>query len=264
MRVTAVIILFVLPALPVLGNEALDLLEGKEDPLEPLGHVLTPQPDASQPNGLNWDQDFSWRWLTQLPPLWSYAPEDNRWVQEAALTGLFEWRLESGSIEPDGTGIPDQDVDSAGARRARLGTVLRAFYNTDLEGEAVFDGDADYHGIGKLKATVHVTDDVSLAFGKFRPPFALEYTRDASVRMIPEMSPLAAQIVPANSLGAMASGVLGDWDWGVGWFSSDSSKNIPGFDGDGYVLAKLGYTFQGTPGGEAAPEQEGEGASSTY
>ena len=71
MRVTAVIILFVLPALPVLGNEALDLLEGKEDPLEPLGHVLTPQPDASQPNGLNWDQDFSWRWLTQLPPLWS-------------------------------------------------------------------------------------------------------------------------------------------------------------------------------------------------
>lgn len=253
-------------ALPGQANEALDLLEGQEDPM--AGLPVTPQADGPQPiEGSNWDQDYSWRWLTTLPPLWSYVPDDNDVVQEAALTGLFEWRLESGSIEVDGAGIEERDVDSARARRARLGTVLRAFYNTDIEGEAVFDGDADYHGVGKLKATVHVNDDLYLAFGKFRPPFSFEYTRDPSVRLVPEMSPLAAQIAPANSLGVMAGGVLGNWDWGVGWFSNDTSKNIPDIQGDGYVLAKVGYTFQGTPGpdGDAEGEPAGnEDAGSVY
>ena len=246
----------ILLTLPLAGNEALDLLEGQKVGLSTASWpVATVQPDpfaASRTSRAPADvPDYSWRWISQLPPAWSfYQDYRNPVVQEAALTGLFDWRMERGTIKPKESDAPigNESVDSSKARRARLGTVLRAFYNTDLEANVVLDGKGNWKGVERLKATVHASDDLSFSFGKFRPPFSMEYSRDPSVRWFPEPSAIATQIVPANSLGAMVTGYSGRWDWGMGWFSSDASENLPGFEGAGYALFKLGYTFQGGTG----------------
>ena len=249
MRFLVGVLGLVVVGLPAHGIDALDLLEGGDDPIKTLPS-LKPLESAPVADGTSWDEDYSWRWLASLPPLWTLKLDGNAVVQEAALTGLFEWRYEAGTIEADGGNIPDQEVDSIEARRMRLGTVLRAFYNTDLEGELVFGGEGEYYGVSKLKATVHLTDDLAFSVGKFRPPFTQEYTQDPSMRAVPELSSLVAQIVPTNSLGVMASGHVGKWDWGAGWFSADRSRNIPGIEGSGFILAKVGYTFQGKQGGD--------------
>lgn len=251
-RASLLVILAWAPAAPAPGNEALELLENTgRGAGSPRGAELLAGSGTPVRKESGGAADYTMRWLTHLPPLWLlYEDDSNPVVQAATLTGMFDWRLDTANIKPEGGGGPDREVDSSGARRARLGAVLRAFYNTDLEGGVVFDGDGDYHGLDKLKATVHVGDDLSLAFGKFRPPFSLEYTQDPGMRMVPELSPLTAQVVPANSLGVMVDGRSGDWEWGLGWFSGDVSRTIPDVTGDGYLLAKVGYTFQGPPGGE--------------
>jgi hypothetical protein len=118
-----------------------------------------------------------------------------------------------------------------------------------LQADVLFDGDADFVGIETLAARIPAGDELMLTAGKFRPPFTLEYTQDAAVRWTRELSPLVAQMVPSSSLGAMlqGQGPAGQWDWKLGWFSGDADEDLPGFRGDGYLLAGIGYSGYARP-----------------
>ncbi|WP_411845499.1 porin [Roseibacillus persicicus] len=233
------------------GNEALDLLEGKITEDEVTVTELLQKEDADeegaaaeeeQKKTLVDDRDYSSRWKNRLAPLGMvYENETNPVVQRVAIDGLAEWGIANGDIDPkDGA---SQKIDDSQLKRVRLGGMMRAFYNTDLEGRVVGDGDG-YQGIDTLKATVQVNEALKVEAGKFRPPFSQEYRQDPNVRIAPGLSPIVAQVAPANTVGVRVSAENGPWEMGLGWFSGKQDQNIPELGG-GFVLANLSYTFDG-------------------
>ena len=235
------------------GNEALDLLE--TDPGSGVGTVRTSGPDpvverAARELRVLPDPALRERWNPELSPEFQIRlTEAEAIVTDVALRGLFEWRMDTGDIRfSDDT---EHEVDSSRLRRARLGLALLAYYDTELLVEGMFDGDGDYRGLESLKARIPVGDRMALSVGKFPPPFSVEYSQDAAVRWFPELSPLVAQMAPANSLGALLEGQRTRWDWKIGWFSGDADRDVPAFDGNGYVLAGIGYAFDRTVGSAA-------------
>jgi hypothetical protein len=232
------------------ANEALDLLEA--EPGSGIGTVMTTGPDPAVERKAEQmiappDPTLRRRWDPELSPQFQIRLTDaEAIISDVAFRGLFEWRLASGDIEfGDGTGM---EVDSSRFRRARLGLALLAYYDTELLVEGMFDGEGAWRGIESLKARIPLGERTALSLGKFPPPFTLEYARDAAVRWFPELSPLVAQIAPADSLGALLEAQGASWDWKLGWFSGDADRDTPSFDGNGYVLAGLGYTFNGGSG----------------
>ncbi|MGJ8724996.1 MAG: porin [Roseibacillus sp.] len=233
------------------ANEALDLLEGKISAEEvTVTELLKEKKEESveaewkkKEKVLRDDRDYSQRWKNRLAPIGVvYENGDNPLVQRVAIDGLAEWGITAGEIEPD-RGATTKLNDSQ-LKRLRLGGMMRAFYNTDLEGRVVADGDG-YQGVDTLKATVQVNEALTVEAGKFRPPFSQEYRQDPNVRVAPGLSPIVAQMAPSNTMGVRVGVVNGPWEAGLGWFSGDLDKNIPGFDGGGFVLANLSYTFDG-------------------
>lgn len=240
---------------PAGGNEALDYIDGVQGSSNWVSY--TPYPGSVSSSAKAKSKvvrkfDYSERWPLSVPPVVTpYRNQDNPYVQEFSVTGLLEWRWEDTSFDVK-AGEPRRGVRGTGVRRARLGAMVKAFYNTEVEVSALVDGDGDYEGIDKLQATVDLSDKVAVRMGKFRPPFSLEYSQDPSVRWTPEMSALNRQIVPGNSLGVLFAGAGEHWDWGLGYFGGDLDKNLPGIGSNGYLLGKLAYTTQGSS--EANPQ----------
>ncbi len=232
----------------VFGNEALDLLEGKitEDQVTVTELFKKKEPEILPQNQepiLNDERDYSSRWKNRLESTGIvYQSDSHPAVTRVALDGLLEWGLVEGEVD-QGSG-QEQNISDSRLKRLRIGGLLRTFYHTDLEGRAVFDDDG-YQGIDTLKATVRLNETVTVEAGKFRPPFSQEYRRDPSVRTTPDLSPIVAQIAPANTLGVRLETQKGPWQFGVGWFSGDQDRNIPELDGNGFVLANVSYTFDG-------------------
>lgn len=242
------------------ANEALDYLEGKiSDDEVSASQSSRPEPSEvlrgsegdSEASGTRSDRDYSSRWKNRLVPQGViFDKPNNPVVQRVAIEGLAEWGLVAGDV-----GLPsggDQDVNDSQLRRLRIGGIVRAFYNTDLEGRVVADGDG-YQGIETLKATIPVGEGLVLEGGKFRPPFSQEYRQDPSVRVAPDLSPIVALIAPANTIGARVSAGYGPWDFGVGWFSGSQGRGLPAVNRQGFVLGNLAYTFDGAgTGGEGS------------
>lgn len=231
------------------GNEALDLLEGKITDDEVTVTELLKERELKKTSAspdeksLRDDRDYSSRWKNRLAPLaLVYDNEENPVVQRIAIDGLAEWGLVDGEVDPDSSDA--QDVSENRLKRLRLGGLIRAFYNTDLEGRVVAD-DEGYQGIDTLKATVQVNDALTIETGKFRPPFSQEYRRDPNVRFAPGLSPIVTQIAPANTLGIRFETSAGPWGAGLGWFVGDQDRNLPSLQGGGFALANLSYDFSG-------------------
>ena len=245
----AIIGLSVLFASDSLANEALDYLEGKlsedevtvTDLIKEKEKVEAAEEARKQERILRDDRDYRNRWKNRLVPKGLvYDNESNPIVQRVAIDGLAEWGTVNGEINSD-EGI---DINDNQLKRVRLGGMIRAFYNTDLEGRVVGDGNG-YQGIDTLKATVQVTEGIAIETGKFRAPFGQEYRQDPNVRSAPGLSPIVAQIAPSNTLGVRVGATNGNWEMGLGWFSGDQDRNIPGIDGGGFVLANVAYSFDG-------------------
>lgn len=245
----------------VWANKALDILES--DARAGKGGFPVPEYEETRETVsadpkviVEVDLSLPRHWDTELEPLFPVEPLGGPGLSAFALRGLYEWRYERGEI--DGAAGGDVEMDSSRVRRARLGMALRTFYNTELEGQALFDGGGSYRGIETLKVRVPLSEAVALTVGKFQVPFTLENTQDAAVRWTPELSPLVAQMAPANSLGVMLGGRGGDLEWKVGWFSGDAARGIPDLGGGGFLLAGLAYHINGV-----VPHGDGS-ASSSY
>ena len=243
----SLLILTLLPGL-VPANEALDVLEGRREASDiqlPPGAVPGDSvkqkiiyPEQQWPPG---PLDSYWKRSVV------HDEPDNPYVQKVAVTGSFE--LRGGWGEVNG-GSDDGSLDSTRTRRARLGTRMRVFRNTDIEATAELAGDSDYHGIERLSARTGIRPDTSVTYGKFRPKFTTEYATEEELLPFPDRAMLTNLLAPARTLGVMVHHQRDDWDFGLGWFSSDADPWIPGIDGPGFVAMNIGHTFVEMSGGQ--------------
>lgn len=239
--------LFVILASLVQANEALDILEADKTPVEP---PVTQGNAAPREKPIY--QELSWPgWQTRaFDPVWSRAvlfdEGANRWVQHVAITGFFDWQMASGGADVEGVGaVPSDsvDLDSSRTRRARLGARIRAFRNTDIEARAEFAGNAEYRGIERLSARTEFLRDTGVTYGKFRPHFTAEYRQEEEDSAYPDRSMLVNMIAPASTLGIRFDHRRNDWEYGIGWFSSDSDPDIPSIRGDGFLSLGVAREF---------------------
>jgi hypothetical protein len=213
------------------GNEALNLLDRESGGAGDVYQDAV-RAETSSRTGLSMkavyaapDPFLADRWDTEAEPRF---PFEARGGSEIAPRGLFEYQYQDRSI-------------ARGARlsRARVGVALQTYYGIEVLADAMLSSSGDYLGWESLRASVPLNDQISLSVGKFPPPFSTEYSRDASIRWFPNLSPLLAQIAPASSIGAMLEGRGEELDWKLGWFGGGTDRSLPGLDGKGYLLASV-------------------------
>lgn len=246
------------------ANEALDLLEGKKD----AASVIVPAPADDAPvlsgaiGATNAEgkpvkpykpaepSAFSVKSHQVFDPIWSrsllHKDDQNPYVQEFSLTGLFEGTAAWGKIDNDLSTSPlNQSVNESQMRRAQLGARMKAFYRTEVTGVVEMAGPSRMNGIQTLKARTELTENTGITFGKFRPLSTQENnTPDASL-LISERSLLSNMIAPADSMGVMFDATRKGWTYQLGWFSGDFSDNIPGFKDDGMINAGIAHETVG-------------------
>jgi hypothetical protein len=259
MKLSPITLLFLL-TVPSFGNEALDLLEGKKDPAS----VSVPPPAEDAPvlsgaiGATNAEgktvkpykpaapSAFSVKSHEIFDPMWSrsvlYKDDQNPYVQEFSLTGLFEGAGAWGNIDNEQNSSPlNQDVSDVQMRRAQLGARMKAFYRTEVTGVVEMAGPSRMNGIQTLKARTELTENTGITFGKFRPLSTQENNTPDAALLISERSLLSNMIAPADSMGVMFDATRKGWTYQVGWFSGDFSDNIPGFKDDGMINAGIAY-----------------------
>ncbi|MFT6862786.1 MAG: hypothetical protein ACJAVK_001346 [Akkermansiaceae bacterium] len=231
--------------MPGFGNEALKLLDQESDSAQNVFEQAARLPTSRKALDLKKEKleepnlRFPTRWRTELAPKFPFEVEAHTTV---APRGLFEYQSQDRSA-----------AKGAKLSRARLGVAIQTYYGIALLADALLASSGEYEGWETLRASVPIGEQMRLSAGKFPPPFSTEYSRDAAVRWFATLSPLAAQLAPASSLGAMIEGRGESLDWKLGWFGSDSDRSMPSLEGDGYLLASIA-TAKNRGGVEGAPE----------
>lgn len=226
------------------ANEALDVLEGRKDaadislPVAPEGS----EPASKVKRRITYPEH---QWPPgPLDPFWQrsviYANPENPYVQEVAITGMLEFQAAIGKTEISGSDSVTND--GTRTRRARLGARMRVFRNTDIEAQAEFAGESDYHGIERLSARTEIRPDTSVTYGKFRPRFTTEYLREAEELAYSDRSMLTNMLAPSRTLGVMLNYQRDDWEYGLGWFSNDADPYIPSIEGPGFISMNISRT----------------------
>ncbi len=230
------------------ANEALDVLEGKKNAAD---ITLPPAAEGTVAReSLVYPEAVRPEWQTKIfDPVWARAvlfdDQSNPWVQHVAATGYFEWQFASGKAEVDGVdATPGEtvDLDSSRTRRARLGARIRAFRNTDIEAVGEIAGDADYSGLERLSARTEYLPGAGVTYGKFRPQYTAEYRQEPEFSPYPDRSMFVNMIAPASTMGIHFDYRRNDWEYGVGWFSSDADSYFPSFQGDGMLAFNIAHT----------------------
>lgn len=228
-------------SLPLAANEALDILEGKKD-INEIELPPLPEEETTQPGDKVTYVPPEWA-PSPLDPIWSRAvlfeDDSNPWVQQLAIMGLFEFGGSWG--EADVKGAPNTDLNTTRTRRARLGARMKAFGNTEIEAVGEFAGDVDYQRIVEMKAKTRVRPNYYLSYGKMRPRFGIEQSKEPQQLLTPERTLLANMLMPASTLGVSFSQECAPWDWSIGWFSGDQDRYFPGIEGDGFIAGSLAY-----------------------
>lgn len=228
---------------PVFANEALDILEGNKS-VEEVN--LPPLPGEEGVDGAPREapvfEEPGWA-PNPLDPVWSRAvlfeDDSNPWIQQVALMGLFQWGGSWGTAEVEGA--RNVNLDTTRTRRARLGARLKIFGNTEIETVGEFAGDARYQRLETLKGKTKVLPNHYVEYGKFRPRFGIEGSKDPSLLLTPDTTLLSNMLRPASTLGVSIGQECAPWDWSIGWFSGDADRYVPGFQGNGFIAASLAY-----------------------
>ncbi|GAA5484239.1 porin [Haloferula sargassicola] len=227
------------------ANDALDILEGNKKvddvALPPLAEGEQAAAEEEKPAVF---VEKEWTPNPVLDPIWSravlYDNEANPWIQQLAIMGFFEYGAAWGEAEVEGAG--NYDLDTNRVRRARLGTRMKIFGNTEIEAVGEFAGDSEFQRIERLKGRTELPRDFAVDYGKFRPHFGIEGSKDPQELLTPDRSLLTSMLMPASTLGASVSQKIDAWEWHLGWFSGDNDRYLPGFQGNGFIAAGLAYT----------------------
>lgn len=245
------------------ANEALDILEGRKKAEEvavvplPAGEApLSGAIGATNADGKvvkpfvpSTPSAFSVKSHELLDPYWAkttlFKSEENRYVQEFSIIGLFEGNAVWGDVETTSAATPPvttkENVDDVVLRRAQLGARMKAFYRTEITGVAELAGPSRVNGIQTLKARTAITEETGVTIGKFRPLSTGENNTPDAALLTAERSLLSNMIAPADSLGIMFDAKNKNWNFNLGWFSGDFNDMIPGIKNDGFINAGMAY-----------------------
>ncbi|MBB5350278.1 hypothetical protein HNR46_000502 [Haloferula luteola] len=225
------------------ANDALDILEGNkkvdEVALPPLPEGADDPAAEDKPVVF---QEKTWS-PSPLDPIWSravlYENPDDPWIQQLAVMGFFEFRGAWGEAEVAGKKVVD--VDTTRTRRARLGARMKIFGHTEIEAVGEFAGDDEYQRLERLKGKTQLPKGLAVEYGKFRPHFGIEGSKEPQQMLTPNRALLTSMLMPAETLGVSFSQDNEHWDWSLGWFSGDRDRAIPGFEGNGFIAASIAY-----------------------
>lgn len=260
MNFRTVIFLF-LTHVPIHANEALDVLEGKID----ARSVILP-PRENSPAGEEEDSDEEAAGeLFYAAPEWSASPLDGIWsravlydstanacIQHLAVMGYFDGRATFGEAEPGNGASGPTNLDATRVRRARLGARVRAFYNTEIEAVGEFAGSDRSRGIERLKGYTQVTERTGITYGKFQPFFGAESRREEMLSPFPGRAALRDQIAPAPLAGVSIHHATREYDFDLGWFSSDFDPDFPSLRGDGLLALGVSKSILERSGSEVS------------
>lgn len=232
-------------------NEALDILEGNQSPVE--APVIASPADSSGSQGKNlvYPEPVWPDWQNRtFDPVWARAvlfqDDSNPYIQQVALSGFFDFQASFGKAEIDGIGAtPAKNVnlDSTRTRRARLGARIRAFGNTNIEAVGEIAGDSDYHNIERLSARTEFLPGYGVTYGKFRPEFTAEFRQESEFSPYPDRSMLVNMLAPASTLGIRFDHRCNGWEYAAGWFSGDSHPDLPSLRSDGFLTFSIARTL---------------------
>ncbi|MGJ8644830.1 MAG: hypothetical protein ACSHX9_15585 [Luteolibacter sp.] len=233
------------------ANEALDVLEGK---IDANSIVLPPPPYKEVEEDANDVGE-----LIYLAPQWAPSPLDsiwsrsvlydsaaNPWVQQVAITGYFDFQASFGKSDIDASGATparNADLEGTRTRRARLGARIRAFNNTEFEAVGEFAGSDEYSGIDRLKGYTQLSDTTGITYGKFRPNFGTESGTEQQFSPYFNRTATSDMFAPASSLGASIHHAGEEYDYDIGWFSSDYSADLPSVEGDGFLNFSISRAY---------------------
>lgn len=234
------------------ANEALDVLEGKID----ANSVILPPREVPEGGEAAEERVEN---IIYLEPEWQPSPLDgiwsrsilyenlaNPWVQQFAVTGQYDATASFGEADTDPSGLtPAQstDLDGTRTRRARLGARIRAFNNTEIEAVGEFAGDTQYRGVERLKGYTQFSESTGITYGKFRPNFGTESRVEPSLSPYPYRGTLPNMVAPPGSLGVSFHHIGQNFDYDLGWFSSDFDPDFGSMGGDGMLNFSLSRTF---------------------
>lgn len=252
MKRSLFIISLLLPLQPLVANEALDILEGKKD-INEIDLPPLPEDEASEAGDEVTYEAPEWA-PSPLDSVWSRAilfeDNDNPWLQQLAIMGLFEFSGSWGEAEV--AGGREVDLNTTRTRRARLGARMKVFGHTEIEAVGEFAGDGEYQRIERLKAKTQVRPNYYVSYGKMRPRFGIEQSKEPHQLLTPERTLLANMLMPDSTLGVTFSQECAPWDWSIGWFSGDQDRYLPGLGGDGFISGSLAYeSGEALEGGKA-------------
>ena len=225
------VVIFCALAMLMRANEALQLLDQEADSsqsvfeqaarLPSLQKSLESNAQNLEPLNINypsrWGNEIAPKFSTELSPAMVFSPR-----------GLLEYQIYDRSLGRA------KDIS-----RSRVGFAVQSESGIEISVDSALSDSGEYAGIETLRASLPIGDNLFFSAGKYPPPFSTEYSRDPSVRWFPTMSPLAAQMAPASSVGFMVEGSESNVDWKLGWFGSDADRSVPSLEGDGYILASV-------------------------
>lgn len=234
------------------ANEALSLLESNPSPsaMPIIAPEVTPA-ESDAPQAVNTADYPATAWpASRLDAIWAksvlFSDSQNPWIQQVAIAAFFDAQAAWGeaSVERVGaTPAKDVSLDGTNTRRARLGSRIRAFRNTDIEATAELDPGNPQRGIERLFARTEMYPNTGVSYGKFRPDFSADYRLEPEQLPFPSRSLLSNQLAPNPTLGVKIDYHRNDWDSALSWFSDDYHPDLPGIEGSGMLLFNLGKTF---------------------
>jgi hypothetical protein len=243
MKARSFLLIAALGMAPVMANDALDILEGHKE-VEDIDLPPLPEEQAADPDKPPVFVEPQWA-PGPMDSIWSRAilfedPTDP-WVQQVAVMGLFDWRASWGEAEVEGGG--NTDLDTTRTRRARLGARMKIFGNTEIEAVGEFAGEGDFRRLERFKAITGIRDGYQVEYGKFRPTFGIESSKNPEELLTPHRSLLVNMMMPAESLGVSIQSTEGPWRWHLGYFSADQDPYFPSLQSDGFLVAGVAHTF---------------------
>lgn len=175
-----------------------------------------------------------------------YRNDDFRPFQKFALSGRFQ--VDAAFFEAD-----QGDYDSLEVRRFRYGFKSKHFDDFTIHAEAdldLVDSDPLYNRLTDAYLGWSRSEKLEIKIGKHGAPFTLDGATSSKELLRTERGLLSTNFwFPEEYFtGASASGVVGKWEYTVGFFSSDGGSEFGDFEAGNFSLLSIGYDFAETLG----------------
>ena len=170
-------------------------------------------------------------WLWDLPRL--VDDPDAPFLQRLRIVGRYHGQY----AYVDSNHMNQSGWDN---RRFRMGVNAKFLQDFTLQSVWKLDGDAakgDKDNIDNQWISWRHWEQFGLKVGQQKPLWSQEWSTSSNSILTFERSLLVNQLRPQQSLGVYASGALGSWAYGAGWFWGALGESDPSDDGNFAILS---------------------------